>query len=573
MPKKTLLDRLFARQARLVAALGPHAPESLESDAVAPVAGELKKDLPALRAAEDQALEAVREPLSRGAIGEAAAVLQPHALNAQRSQTLVTLARIRSLQGNVDEAMVLLRRADALDPSDIKVPHFFAELLENSGRPHEALAYRRRVAFFKSPATADSLARLVACLAKCERSGSRVAASEIRLAVRLMMEAPDLTSGLRLHAARHLYSVREFAALARTLVAEASPDPGRSADLEVTWQPLAAWAEAAAVQRLEFEESRPIYCLNDVDFMPGLPGIPVVMRHSALGAPLNIRPHYRDPTSPMLLSNANRSLLRVPTSSHTIEEPCVYVGGSSSLEANLLMHVGALSSLELQQGLGDLPLLVHGEALGPTRQLLEALGLSGRRLLVAPSGLICHVRQCWFPARTGSLTRRIDRRTVEWYRQRAGNPPSERRRVICRSTSVGDDGSLSNWQAIEEALRPHGFESIDLDATPVNEMIALIRRAEHLVMADSPFLSTLVFASQDAKLTLLTKPAEDGLGGDAHRIEALVDSCGLKARLVACARSIAIRQSGHFRTEFVADIPRLEDGLEVVSNLIEGRTC
>jgi tetratricopeptide (TPR) repeat protein len=143
---KTLLDKLMARQAKLLGAL--HDDDRLSKPgADSSAARPLRLSAPerAQRIAREQeALDDAAEPLARGALEEAVALLEPWAAAAQGANLLTTLARLKWLQGDVAQAHQCLQQAEHLDPGSTKVARYMAQLLEGAGRHHEAILHWRR---------------------------------------------------------------------------------------------------------------------------------------------------------------------------------------------------------------------------------------------------------------------------------------------------------------------------------------------------------------------------------------------------------------------------------------------
>lgn len=541
---KDLLERLLSRQARLMASLDTR-PQPAQAERQLPAAMSGEQRL-ALRATESAALEAAEVQLSRGDVTLAGDLLEPHRAEAQETRTLTTLARIRLLQGNFVEALATLQEADRLDPSDIKVPYFLAELFESAGRYRDALPYRRRVAFFRETGTADSYSKLIRCIVRATAAGQVPPLGEIQVALRKLHDAPDLDNETRIETATNLYKVEAMASSARDLYAQASPCPADETEIEPQWRSLAKWCETANVPLRQVPGAgkpgrRPLVAeLPGVLVLPGLTGVPLVDNGAvAIGSSYQADPPLRHKlaSSPLLLSGPTRVLLSIPRKTREYHDTCVYVGGSGNYYEDLLMHFGSLATVDSTGiDLRSYPLVLSGSLQEHQHGLMELLGLTGVPVVFAEEAEALKLNRLIFPARLAAGAHWVDPFVVDWYRSKAPaqnrlgaagrrlyllNPPEHRRQFV-------------NEEEVMAALTAMGFEAVSCAGLTIRQQAALFSSAEHVIGFEDDALANLVFTAAGSHVTLLSDPATGHDTMPRHRFNALADACGHLVDHVAC---------------------------------------
>ena len=130
-----VLDRLMARQQRLMQQLDTPAPATV-------VEGVRPRPSVEALALESQALDGALANLAVGQIGAARELLEPFRNNATLVRTFTTLSGILSAHGDFEAAVELLKRADAMHPSEPKVWRLLADgsvrYISDGGNPRPA---------------------------------------------------------------------------------------------------------------------------------------------------------------------------------------------------------------------------------------------------------------------------------------------------------------------------------------------------------------------------------------------------------------------------------------------------
>jgi capsular polysaccharide biosynthesis protein len=555
---KTLMDRLMARQRHLLQRMDepPKAPRL--------TAEERSKR----RAEEQSALEAALEALATGNIVSAAALLEPHAERAQEPRTLTTLSRIRSAAGHFDEALELLQRAEKLDPADTKVAFFLAELLQSMGRHHEAIAYRRRVAFTSRDATAAAFLGLISAIVKAS-AGKPTLASELKVALGALHAAPDVTPRQLAEAARLAYTIDGQAADAVALHTSADPCPEGSEEVTVRWTTLPAWCShtGRAAQRLG-EEGEPgrrpsAIELADVTVHPGLGWVPIVGSppaavFSGLVAD-RLRLRNEDPASPMLMTSASTAVLRLPRDLQRIEQPALLLGGSGDYFRDTIEFVGALAITE-RLGLDrKLPLVVNQGCAAHMTELLDLLGYGALPLVQLGPETAARFEKLVVTTRLVAGSRWFDPMLAPWYRRRlveplGSLPPPNRKLYLSRAGVTRR--RLSNEAAVVAALVPLGYEVVQPETMPLREQIALFAQAREIVGASGDAFTNVIYAPPGARVVVLQNKLLGHHGGGVS-FSALAASCGHRSDTLECAPTRLASGERPADADLMADVDAL----------------
>jgi len=542
---KGLLDRLMARQAKLMGELHPVSPSTAPAGAlrvaVPPIGAEERT---ARLAAEGQALAASVEPLARGALAEAAALLQPLTAHAQDTRTLTTLARIRSLQGDFDDALRLLQNADTLNPSDWKVPYFIGELLQSAGRYKDEVSYRRRVAFSRTDAGAGAFVKLIRSIVNAAGGGKGPPSGEIRTALKGLRSTSDLTPQLRFEVAQLLYRVPSLAQHAFTWLEEALPCPSDERQIEPRWTTMASWcASAGASMHILSDAGMPgcrpwVVELRDVLMHPHMHGTPILDDGRTVVYGFddhNLRKHLDDARSPVLLDKRTRAVLRVPREVSTIDEPALYIGGTGDDALDLLQHCSGLATVESLGLCADMPLVVNEPVAPRLSELLDLLGLERRGWIAVAADTAVHFKHLWLPGRLMWPGRWVHPLLPQWYRRRLVGADLVRRIGSARKLFVVDESArarVAEEESLMRVLAPLGFERIDPAGLGLRETIGAFAAARELVMPYGSAMSNLVFTAPGARVVLLS---DKRAVKDAHTLDyaLLAGAAQLDLRIVA----------------------------------------
>jgi tetratricopeptide (TPR) repeat protein len=537
---KRILDRLMARQRKLLATLDPPRPAKLH-----PPMTELQR---ADRlAAENTAVEAAFVHLAAGRLDEAQQLLLPLAAGAQDARVLTTLGRIRSVQGDFDAAEAHFLEAERLAPADPKVLHFMADLLKLRGRHKEEVLYRRRAAFTRSDAPAESFARLITALVKAMPDRGKVPLSEVRLALERVKAAADLTPETRIEAARALFGIKPLIDDALALYAQADPPATTEREVVAYWKTLSQWCrQNGRPMHNLLEQGRPglrptLAELNDAIVFPGFQWMPLLDDgRVALSrfAASRIRLRSEDPRSPLLMVNGTRALARLPVDLPRIEGPVLLLGGGNGYYHDLVEYMGALAVPETL-GMGEgLRLLVNADLAPHQVEWLELLGIPEERLLRWDPAQPVRVGSLWLPSRLAAGGRWFDPLLPRWYRQRFAPAMSSRAptRKLYLSRRGAGRRRVDNEAEVLAALGPLGFECVHPETLSLREQVRLFSEASHIVGPTGAAFTNMLFAPPGAQVVVLqNRHLVDG-GGDRY-FDALAHACGHLGGVLPCSPS------------------------------------
>ncbi len=540
---KRVLDRLMARQNRLMESLGPEssAPPRAAVRVLSP------DEVQAHLAKEHTALEAAFEFLAEGNLHAARSLLEPLVPSARDTRTLTTLSRIYSMQGHVDLALDHLVRAEAIDPADPKVIHFMAELFNQLGRRVEELHYRRRAAFTTTDAPAAAFVRLISAVVRNAPANRHPPLAEIRLALARVKAATDLAPALRIEAAQSVFGIPSLTKEALSIHASASPVPDGQRDVLARWCTAQAWCaeRSAPLHRISaagIPGMRPMLVeVSDAIVVPSLQWLPllddgrVMLSHVAANVP---RTRCRDPRSRLLLSGPRQGLLRLPIEIGRVHEPVLLMGGTGRYYEDLIEYTSSLAIAE-SLGLGaNHKILVNANLAPHQLELFDLLGISAERLLPCDSEAPVRVDNLLMPTRLTTGGRWFDPLLSAWYRQRLGslmvNDAPRRKLYLARSSTTRR--RVENEADVIQALEPLGFECVRPESLSMGEQVALFSQASHIVAPSGGALANMVFAPAGAKITvLLARHLIDG--GSDVAFEALAKACGHMAIVESCESS------------------------------------
>lgn len=525
---RKVLDKLMARQMRLMDALSEPPADKVPAPArgPAPTPGEIE--------AENTAVDRAMEQLAAGDMAAASMLLAPYEGAAALARTLTTLARMKTRQGEHDQALAYLQRAERLDPMDRKVWYFLAELFHLQQRHAEEADYRRRLAYAGKDVAAKAYIDLIAAIVKAAPKSGHPRLSEIKFLATKLDDVADLDDAQRVALAKALYPVGPLAELAKSHYATASPCPPGYCDTTVRMVSLIAWCKQAAAPMAHIPDAgirgrRPVVAeLSDVLVLPNLQWMPVVDSGKALLANFasnRLRLQAEDPSSPLLLQCEHRADLRLPREMPLLETPALLVGGSGNYAADVLEYLGALAVPD-SLGIGkDLPIVVN-DALAPRQlELLALLGYDAARLIRLPADRPVRFKHLFVPTRLAIGDQWIDPLLPRWYRARlapnAAATPT-RKLYLCLGANADAEATRNQREAeTARALAPLGYEAVYPEALGMRERIDLFADASHVVAPICAALTDMVFMKPGATLALV--PDGDAAG---RNFEALAKACG-----------------------------------------------
>jgi capsular polysaccharide biosynthesis protein len=537
----------MARQQRLMSTLADAPPEAAK-------ASTMRLDeatLAALRAAESAAIVAAEEHLSRGELEPAEALLKPHAKSARLSRTLTLLSRLQSAQGRFDEAEQLLQRADALNPADVKVPYFMAELLTLLGEHQRAIQYRRRVAYATKDAPVDALLKLIHTIAKASVGTTRPPLAELRQAIDRLRESHSGPEALA-EAARAVFSVPKFRKDAIALMGAGDPCPAESEDIEATWKPLADWCTSASIPVARLDSAglpgrRPrMATVQEVIVAPGMQWLPLVDQGRVLVSDLaasRMRLRHEAPSSPLLLSDNARGVVRMPRSRRSFDGPAILIGGVGNYYHDLVEYVGVLAVAEALGIAENLPLVLPAEPAPHQQQLLSLLGYTPDRFIGVRPDELAEFSSLIVTSRLAAGGQYIDPMLPQWYRTRlVGKNRVVAHRKLYLTRAGASRRRVANEEEVRSLLTKHGFEVVAPEALSVSEQIALFAQATHIAGATGAAMTNMLFAPPGAVVTVFYNQHLAKGGGDLY-FDAMARACG---HTIATVDSAAVSApSGH----------------------------
>jgi capsular polysaccharide biosynthesis protein/tetratricopeptide (TPR) repeat protein len=522
-------------------------------------------------AAEDDAVERAFEQLALGQLGRAADLLQSHVKNASRSRTLTTVARIRALQGHPDEALEILGRAERLDPSDLKVPHFAASVLESLGRWHEAVYHRRRLAYSSADAPSAAFVNLIACIVNAAPNNQRAPLGELRAALDHLSRASDTEPAVLAEAARLLYRVKPLQDDAMCLYRTADPCSDRARDIVATWHALPAWCEAhkAPIHRnLQGGKAgrRPMVAeLRDVIVHPQLQWLPIADEGRAIFRDIGARRHRTRGevrSSPLLMYGSKSAVLRLPAVLPRVDRPAVLIGGTGHYFHDTIEHLGALCTIESLLGPTSLPLIVNADLAAHQSQLLELLGIGQERLIrVEPDEPVAFAR-LYVPSRPLVSGKWIDPAVPAWYRRCLTKHHAGA--VAARKLYLSRDGTTTrrvvNEEDVSALLATMGFETIHPEMLSVRAQIELFSTATHIVGAAGAALTNMIYAAPGTRVLIFHNRQAVHAGADLY-YDALGAACEHSVDVLDCEAAKLAAGISSIDGDLYVDLDRLRDRL------------
>lgn len=561
---KRILDRLMARQHRLMESLGPS-----EQSTRDPLPSPRAPPAPESLAAEEAALEAAFGALAEGNEAAAESLLLPFEAVAGKAKTLTTLARLKSNAGDFDAALALLFRAEALDRTDRKVWYFLAEHFRLRRDPAKELHYRRRLAYADKVVPAERYIELMRAIVGAAPRNKQPLLSEIKLAYRKIRAAEPLSADQHINLAKSLYAVDALRQDARAHYMAAAPCQEHQLDVTASWVRLQDWCAQESLPLVHLKEDgvpgrRPkVASLRDVWVLPHFQWTPVMGNGRAVPsgfATSRFRPRDEAPTSPLLMWDSAHAELRVPRNLPVIDTPALLVGGIGHYYHDTIEYFSALAVANTA-GIGmDLPIVVNDDLAPHQIELLGLLGYSGDRLIRLRSDQPVAFKHLVVPTRLAFGGRWIDPLLPQWYRQRlapAISTPATRKLYLSRSTAVRR--RVDNEDELVVMLAAQGYEIIRPEHLTVRRQISLFATASHIVAPTGAALTNMIYAPPGAAITVLYNRLLMRSGGDLY-FDALAEACGHRITKVECRPASRVVQRS-IDADLLVDIATVRSAL------------
>jgi tetratricopeptide (TPR) repeat protein len=532
-----LLDRLMARQAKLIASLDT--PPTRASD---------RRTAP--NAAPDPVVEAAASAAAQSAIdagdlSTALTALTPFIPSGRNVQTFTTLARVYTEQGNFPRAVEALERAEWLDPSDRVVWQLIAKLLATQGRHREALVYLRRLALVDINAPASAYVAWLRGLLRARDSGiketrvARALRGELKGVLDRFRAAPGKDVATELQFASLYYLLSDGSPEAVDIYNSAAPCPPTHHDVTTKLVSLDKWCLDHSLPELPAGESgQRVFTLKNVQVHRALDWSPVLEegRILAMGGHDIQSRHFQaaQPFSPLLLFRGTRAELRLQREIPVEEEPSLLIGGSASYYDTVVNAVAGFAVAEASGLSMDLPIVVPAGMAPFQRELLELLGYAGNRLVEVPEDQPLLFRSLHVPSRLARASRSIAPLIGAWYCERlARSGNSGDRRLFLKP---GPDVAVANIGALTTFFEALGFACIDASDLSVSSLIPLFSSAKVVVSATSEALTNIVFCPPGTRILELRPVHWVASGGQMH-FEQLSVACGHVYAVEECARA------------------------------------
>lgn len=567
---KRLLDKLMARQQRLLSQLD--APEPMP---VTKAGSTRPNEAERARRADEEssALGDALQALESGDIAVAKKVLTPFAQDAALVRTLTTLSRVFSAEGDFDEALELLKRAEGLDPSDRKVWRLLAEACALKGLHTDEVRYRRQLAYVDAGAPAQAFVELIRSIHRASPPRVKPALNEIRTASKRVKEAPDLTAEVHVKFAEALYAFGPATAKeARAHYVAARPCRTNERDVSARWLRPLDWCEQSGAKLDRWTEGgipsyRPAIAeLREVQIFPRFQWTPVVDNgRVALSGFLVNRPQLRseDPLTPLLMQTKSHLELRIPEALPVIEQPALLLGGIGQYYHNT---VECLSSLAIAETLGiatDLPLVVNDDLAPFQIEQLALLGYSQDRLIRVRSDCPVQFSRLFAPTRLVLGGQWLDPLVPRWYRRRyvsnLGAPAKDRRLYISRSGAL--KRRVANEEELVAMLVSRGFEVVRPEELSVRAQIDLFAAATCIVAPTGAALTNMLFAAPEAVVVALCNKHIVTGGGDLY-FDAMAKACGHTFIPIHCSPARVVSGQRVIDSDITVDVDAVRAAIE-----------
>jgi capsular polysaccharide biosynthesis protein len=525
---KQLLDRLMARQQRLMGRLDPPVAELPRQPAPSAEARAERSRL------EAEALDAALEKLAQGDIAAAKALLDPFEHDASLVRTLTTLSRLANAQGDFEAAVALLVRAEKLDPTERKVWRLLAQAYAVRGMHTDEVRQYRRLAFVDPDAPAEAYVDLVRAIFRALPAGKKVGYPEVRLAAQRLLAAPDLTPEARVRFAEAQYLFEGMAKEARELYVAASAPQAGERDVTAQWLRLTDWCKHIGTPAARMVEGgvpshRPAIAeLEGVYVFPRLQWAPVVNEgRVALAGFMMQRAQLRseDPASPLLMNRKTHAELRIPADPLTIDTPALLIGGMNQYYHNTVEMLSSLAVAETLEVGTTLPLVVNEDLGEFQKEQLAMLGYGTDRLILVRADRPVRFSRLCVPTRLVRGGRWVDPLVPQWYRRRLVTPGAASTRRLYLSRAGTSRRRVSNEADLVAMLSSRGYEVVHPETLSVRAQIDLFSRASHIVGASGAALSNMVFAAPGAQVVALYNKHFVSGGADMY-FDALAQACG-----------------------------------------------
>ncbi len=504
--KQNLLERLLARQRKLMGELDAPPTPIVERSALAPA------QRPPL-ATESQDLAQAERVLAEGQHAVASSLLKAHADRAGLPRTYLILAQLSTLEGHFDEAEAFLKRAERLDPNDQTVWAACADLYRHTRRFDQEFPYRRRLAYTTQDVPVGRYSALMQALIAAAPKFKGPAASEIELLAQRIMGSPEATPQAKVEAAEAIFNTRAPVDAAISLLVKSDPPGVEEQDVLAQWSYLSPWCTAHHVEMRRLNDEgvsgrRPtLVTLNNVCIHPKLQWTPILDSGRTIinGMASTPWPKRRDdPSSPLMMSGLAGVLLRLPKHPEQVNREALLIGSSGDFYRDAVEHLGALAIAEALNVSPGLPLVLARNAPAHLQEMLSLLGYGDvDRIEVDPSRLT-RFDSLLVTTRLSAGIQSVDPLLPRWYRRKlaacTGVGGTRRRLFLAPSRSLQLDGQVAQW------LEAHGFAILDPDGWTTQETITQFSSAAVVISPMHASLTLTMLMPEGSSVLALVHP-------------------------------------------------------------------
>jgi len=197
-----------------------------------------------------------------------------------------------------------------------------------------------------------------------------------------------------------------------------------------------------------------------------------------------------------------RVLLDLPARVKEFDGACVLLGRDGGHYAWMFETLARLWAIEQQADLAQLPLVVPAGLSAARLAMLEGLGIGGERLLMVEPDSTLLAAELHVPSLL-AVGDWVSPLALQHLRRRFSGDVARARRRIYLSRRQSKDRRLANELDLQSVLNRHGFETIDVEDTPLAALLDILGSAEAVLSIDDEALAALVVVPQKARVGVI----------------------------------------------------------------------
>jgi len=197
-----------------------------------------------------------------------------------------------------------------------------------------------------------------------------------------------------------------------------------------------------------------------------------------------------------------RVLLDLPARVKEYDGACVLLGRDGGHYAWMFETLARLWAVEQQPDLAQLPLVVPADLSDARLGMLEGLGIGVERLLMVEADCTLRAAELHVPSLL-AVGDWVSPLALQHLRRRFSGDVVRARRRIYLSRRQSTDCRLANELDLQPALDRYGFETIDVEDTPLVALLSILGSAEAVLSIDDEALAALVVVPQKAHVGVI----------------------------------------------------------------------